>query len=254
MGSQILRPNKERWLVQGSWGRRTYDPMSKVDFYERLHRELIESRILPADSTPPSNKYHDYVTMAVMQSSWINGSWIPDEHFASRLRRLRQQANLTQEQLAEKSGLDVGTIRQLEQGTRTSPQWQTVCALARGLEVELISFVGTEGSRQPESEEEQKQRELVEKVLIIERDIIMRLESLGNFFNRGIDKPRRADMKNMTKPELERLAAELKSAPNAQNAITMIVAAITASKAARRAEEEKKYDALGVVARVTMEL
>jgi hypothetical protein len=48
MGSQILRPTKLRrqkgeWLIQGPWGRRTYEPMSKVDLYGRLLRELIDS-------------------------------------------------------------------------------------------------------------------------------------------------------------------------------------------------------------------
>lgn len=245
MGSQILRPKKEEWIIQGSWGRRTFEPMSKVDLYGRLHRELIKSGVLPADSPQPSNKYHDHVTMAVMKSSWINERWVPDEYFADRLKKLRQQANLTQEQLADKSSLDVGTIRQLEQGTRTNPQWQTACALARGLEMDVVVFVGTEGWQPPETADERKKRELAEKVMIIEGDIILRMESLGQSFDREIDKRRKMDMKRMSKPEMELLAQELINAPTGQKAITMIVAAITASKAARRAEEDQKYDALG---------
>jgi transcriptional regulator with XRE-family HTH domain len=70
--------------------------------------------------------------------------------FAARLKKLREQAKLTQEQLSQKSGLDVGTIRQLEQGTRTNPLWQTVCALARGLDKNLVVFVGTEGWQPPD--------------------------------------------------------------------------------------------------------
>ncbi len=259
MGSQILRPTKVKrekgeWLIQGPWGRRTYPPMRKVELYERLHRELIDSGVLKPDSPQPSNKYHDHVTMAVMRSSWIDGRWVRDEPLAPRLKKLREQANLTQEQLAEKSSLDVGTIRQLEQGTRTNPQWQTICALARGLDKDVLVFVGTDAWQPPESEEERKKRKQAEKLLIIERDIIMRLESLGHFFDREMDKPRKTDMKNMSKPELERLAQELRGATTAQKAITMIVAAITASKATRRAERDKKYDALGAKARVDMSL
>jgi DNA-binding XRE family transcriptional regulator len=119
--------------------------MSKVSFYERLHRELIAGGVLPQDSLSPSNRYHSQVTMAVMKSSWIEDRWVSDEPFAERLKKLREQAKLTQAQLADKSGLDVGTVRQLEQGTRTNPQWQTVCALARGLEKEVTAFVGTDG-------------------------------------------------------------------------------------------------------------
>src|SRR5262245_37351331 len=132
MGSQILRPmtlkrQKGEWLIQGPWGRRKYDVMSKVSLYEQLHRELIAGGVLPADSPAPSNRYHGHVTMAVMRSSWIEDRWVADEPFAARLRKLRDQSNLTQEHLAEKSGLDVGTVRQLEQGTRTNPLWQTIC-------------------------------------------------------------------------------------------------------------------------------
>ena len=149
MGSQILRPTaakrqKGNWLIQGPWGRRQYDPMSKVEFYGQLHRELIKSGGLPPDSPSPSNRYHSDVTLAVVRSSWIENRWILDESFATRLKRLRDEAKLTQEQLAEKSGLDVGTIRQLEQGARTKPLWQTICALARGLEKDVVVFVGTE--------------------------------------------------------------------------------------------------------------
>src|SRR5712692_11288754 len=150
MGSQILRSTtvkrqKGEWLIQGPWGQHKYDPMSKVSFYEQLHRELIAAGVLLADSPVPSNRYHDHVTMAIVRSSCIENRWVPDEPFAARLKKLREQAKLTQEQLAEKSGLDVGTVRQLEQGTRTNPLWQTVCALARGLEKDVVVFVGTDG-------------------------------------------------------------------------------------------------------------
>ncbi len=155
MGSQIYRPTmvkhqKGEWLIQGLWGRRKLDPMSNVSFYGQLHRELIASGVLPADSPDPSNRYHTHVTREVMRSSWIENRWVRDEPFATRLKRLREQAKLTQEQLAEKSSLDVGTVRQLEQGTRTNPQWQTVCALAHGLEMNVLVFVGTDGWQPPD--------------------------------------------------------------------------------------------------------
>lgn len=164
MGSQILRPTtvkreKGEWLIQGPWGRRKYDPMSKVSLYGQLHRELIAGGVLPPDSPGPSNRYHDHVTMAVMRSSWIEDRWVADEPFAARLKKLREQAKLTQEQLAEKSGLDVGTVRQLEQGTRTNPLWQTICALARGLEKDVVVFVGTDGWQPPDVDADWKRRQ-----------------------------------------------------------------------------------------------
>ena len=163
MSSQILRPTtvrsqKGEWLIQGPWGRRRLDAMSKVSLYQQFHRELISSGVLSADTPAPSNRYHDHVTMAVMHSSWIDDRWVPDEPFAARLKKLRDQSKLTQEQLAEKSGLDVGTIRQLEQGTRTNPLWQTICALARGFGKDVILFVGTDGWQPQDSDQDCKRR------------------------------------------------------------------------------------------------
>lgn len=168
MGSQILRPTtvkrqKGEWLIQGPWGQRQYDSMSKVGLYEKLHHELIASGVLPIGSPEPSNRYHSHVTMEVMRSSWIEGHWVHDEPFAARLKKLREKAQLTQEQLAEKAGLDVGTIRQLEQGTRTNPLWQTVCALARGLEKDLVVFVGTDGWQPPDPDADWEHRQKLSK-------------------------------------------------------------------------------------------
>jgi DNA-binding XRE family transcriptional regulator len=164
MGSQILRPmtvkgQKGDWLIQGPWGRRTYPSMSRVALYERLHRELVAAGVLPGDSQVPSNRFHGHVTIAVCRSSWIGDQWVPDESFAGRLKRLREQAKLTQEQLAEKSGLDVGTVRQLEQGTRTNPLWQTVCGLARGIEKDVVVFVGTDGWQPTDPDGDWKRRQ-----------------------------------------------------------------------------------------------
>jgi len=80
----------------------------------------------------------------VMKCSMIDGRWVKDESFADRLKRLREAAKLTQEKLAKESGLDVGTIRQLEQATRTNPLWATVCSLASGLGVKVTAFLGTQ--------------------------------------------------------------------------------------------------------------
>jgi DNA-binding XRE family transcriptional regulator len=156
MGSQILRPTKTKgqlgdWVIQGPWGSRTYPKSSKVDFYETLHRELIQSGLLQEDYAIPSRRHHSDVTMLVMQCSWIKDRWMRDEAFSSRLKHLREKAGLTQEELASKSGLDVGTIRQLEQATRTKPLWQSVCALSRGLGMEVSVFLGTDGWQPPES-------------------------------------------------------------------------------------------------------
>lgn len=53
--------------------------------------------------------------------------------FGALLRQLRQKARLTQEELADRSGVAVRTIRRLETGDRANPQVDTVRLLADGL-------------------------------------------------------------------------------------------------------------------------
>ncbi|ASR35545.1 XRE family transcriptional regulator [Prauserella marina] len=55
--------------------------------------------------------------------------------FGGLLRELRRQAGMTQEQLAEKSGVAVRTIRRLETGSPTDPRMGTVTSLADALDV-----------------------------------------------------------------------------------------------------------------------
>ncbi|WP_370949987.1 helix-turn-helix domain-containing protein [Amycolatopsis sp. cg5] len=61
------------------------------------------------------------------------GSIGVEERFGVALRRLREGARLTQEQLAEKAGLSTNAISSLERGERTRPYPHTVDALATAL-------------------------------------------------------------------------------------------------------------------------
>jgi transcriptional regulator with XRE-family HTH domain len=56
----------------------------------------------------------------------------PQEQFSANLRRHRAAANLSQEQLAEKTGLHPTEISRLERGTR-EPRLGTIARLANGL-------------------------------------------------------------------------------------------------------------------------
>ena len=56
-----------------------------------------------------------------------------DESFGSRLRRLREAAGLTQEELAERAGLSPMAIGMLERGQRRRPYPYTVQALGAAL-------------------------------------------------------------------------------------------------------------------------
>ena len=57
----------------------------------------------------------------------------PGEGFGARLRRLREAAGLTQEQLAERAGLSAKAVSALERGERRRPYPHTLEALARAL-------------------------------------------------------------------------------------------------------------------------
>ncbi|WP_327724754.1 helix-turn-helix transcriptional regulator [Streptomyces europaeiscabiei] len=64
------------------------------------------------------------------------------EHLGDRLARLRRLADLTQEGLAERSGVSVDVIRKLEQKRKHSARLPTLHDLSRGLGVELTALLG----------------------------------------------------------------------------------------------------------------
>lgn len=59
--------------------------------------------------------------------------------FAARLRQLREEAGISQYELARRSGLTNQSISLLEKGDR-EPTWDTVRKLARGLGVSVAAF------------------------------------------------------------------------------------------------------------------
>ncbi len=59
--------------------------------------------------------------------------------FANRLRELRKRAGLTQAQLAQSSGVPIGSIRNYEQGQR-EPYWDVAFRLAAALAVSVEVF------------------------------------------------------------------------------------------------------------------
>jgi transcriptional regulator with XRE-family HTH domain len=65
-----------------------------------------------------------------------------DGHLGDRLAKLRRLAGLTQEQVAERSGVSVDVIRKLEQHRKHSARLPTLHALAKGLGVEVTTMLG----------------------------------------------------------------------------------------------------------------
>jgi transcriptional regulator with XRE-family HTH domain len=64
----------------------------------------------------------------------MNAEW-----FAERLRELRSEAGLTQEQLAERAGVKRDAVARWERGNR-EPSWSNVIALADALAVSTEAF------------------------------------------------------------------------------------------------------------------
>jgi transcriptional regulator with XRE-family HTH domain len=62
------------------------------------------------------------------------------DRFAGRLKEMREQARLTQQELADRAGLSKAGIADLEQGRR-EPSWSTAVALAGALGVEVAAFL-----------------------------------------------------------------------------------------------------------------
>src|SRR4051812_40431612 len=70
----------------------------------------------------------------------------------SVVRRLRLRAGLTQEELAERSGVSVRTIRGIETGSRRNPQLVSLVQLADALELsadERHDLLGALGAAAP---------------------------------------------------------------------------------------------------------
>jgi len=63
------------------------------------------------------------------------------QKFAEKLRRLRTEKNLTQEELAQLSGIDYKYLQKLEGKKPSSPTLSTLEKLANGLEISLVELV-----------------------------------------------------------------------------------------------------------------
>ncbi|MEV6693347.1 helix-turn-helix transcriptional regulator [Micromonospora sp. NPDC051196] len=78
------------------------------------------------------------------------------------IRDHRQRASLTQEQLAERSGISVETIRKLEQGVRRSARMDTYHALARALGLPTSALIGDQAEAAARAEPDHRPLSLAE--------------------------------------------------------------------------------------------
>lgn len=65
------------------------------------------------------------------------------QDFSRTLKRLRIEKNLTQEELAQRSGVDYKYFQKLEGQTPSSPTLSTLEKLAKGLNISLVELVAS---------------------------------------------------------------------------------------------------------------
>jgi len=66
---------------------------------------------------------------------------VTDRKQAMELAKFRRIAGLSQQKLADKSGVDIAVISRLERGLKREPSYQTVIRLARALHLEPEELV-----------------------------------------------------------------------------------------------------------------
>lgn len=65
----------------------------------------------------------------------------PPSPFGQRLIFFRELVGLSQEQLAQNSGLSIGIIQKLEQGRTADPRLTTLLQLAKGLKLSVLNLL-----------------------------------------------------------------------------------------------------------------
>ena len=99
------------------------------------------------------------------------------------------------------------------------------------------------------TKELQDREEQAKKITLIETGIRQRLEALDCD---RFTPDREAGVMAMSIPEIETLVADLSRVPTGREAISMIIAAYHNSKEAKRAEEQRAFDANNERAKVEM--
>lgn len=67
-------------------------------------------------------------------------------HMGDNIRRMREMAKLSQQQLADQSGISKAQISRLESGSQINPQIQTVIAIATELGTTIEELIFDKGS------------------------------------------------------------------------------------------------------------
>ena len=82
------------------------------------------------------------------EDAWREMKHMADNGFGARLKELREQAGMTQQELADAAGMHRFGVAKLEQGIR-EPSWATVQALCKALNVSCEAFQVAAEPREP---------------------------------------------------------------------------------------------------------
>jgi transcriptional regulator with XRE-family HTH domain len=99
-----------------------------------------------------------------------------DTTIGARLKRLRREQSLTQEQLAEAAGVSVDLVAKLEQGRRETARVTSLIALANALDVELSELVG----KRPRLDADKDGRVLAVRDALLSPDALADLDPLDD--------------------------------------------------------------------------
>lgn len=100
--------------------------LAALHVVDRLSPQVVETPPVPRDLT-------ERVLSRVFQPDWSEVVHRPSRNFGTLLKKFRGAAGLTQEELAERSGLTVQAISLLERSARRRPRPSTVLFLASAL-------------------------------------------------------------------------------------------------------------------------
>lgn len=82
-----------------------------------------------------------WVQLADVKSAGMKPKGIAMAHIGDNIRRIRRDAGLGQQELAERCGISKSQISRLESGEQKNPQIQTVIAIATAMGVSLDEIV-----------------------------------------------------------------------------------------------------------------
>lgn len=118
------------------------------------------------------------------------------------IKKIKKEQNLTNDTLAEKSGISIGTLNKLLSGASADPKFSTLCALSDALGVSIDEMTGRKKNTEPSyikneyfqkyMELDEEGRDAVDRVLKREHDRTLREQAMATY---SLDLPKTRTIK-----------------------------------------------------------